>query len=1008
LAALTTLKAAKMPDTGPIEQLEALDASIQAMLARQPGVFELLRSRLLDQFPQLPAGLDIHQVSVDGRSLGHIIERCLGTGRGLDCSVPSVRLNYAANAELEPSMLVDSGLLTRFVGIFCSQFKRLYADTLTRFWLTHREQGSPVRLWLRQQRIAQLRLEASLRNLDDTLSTPAKTLLQLLFEYPDLRSRDALPASRQPEVFQLQLQNLETARALSLPGVFVVQARGGQGPTLIRTQAFGLEEFESRAALQEEFAERLDDERQGLALLQLFSRAEAAWLGEPDNLLFKPLSGDVFAKGVEDIVNWQHTHVDQALDELLKAPAPANLPNMEAHLRRAADVAPYLSRQALLRTRYAKLLEKHMPAWLRNANHQAITQIMLSLQELATALELAADRKLPTIAQFGDRPALLAYAREQLRQRIASDHSLQVDPDRISITVTRAVSTGPVMLPTNPTSSVPIRLKEQAGATLTLLPRSLTLSEQALENIGALDVDYWLTAHVSSRDGHRHAPLTPAYIKQIVRELDIGGGYHQHLAQRLLHSPEATWRMEHYRRITLARMHAEAIKGRFAGHFLPDRKERGFNWANNILQQPDRAGGRPLIDGHAIEVQQLLLEGATVRGLLVVGPASPASVPAILLYTPHAPDRRAWREFASRSEMFSTLANNEKLRDYLIQRVNVDAAASVRRKLGKQPFGALARLAIINGDFSSQSYQAEVRQALAETRAHSTSTAQINRETVWQTGLTALEIVSMALPSRAVLPLTLGHALWAFWDGIEALQREHRPAAIEHLMHSLSRLTQAGHALSGSPVLAKALRKIPVKAPSPVQPGLRSKGELTSLRYRVDSIYREGVYEQISEHEGPAQYYMEDKAGRRYQVLFDGERWHVVDARNPQAYFNPLVRRNAQGELEAIDDVRWLGVTPDLPELLDEFQVQRTGLAQLQPDELGIASDAGRSYLVLGHRLLMMRKSLLAHRYRLISPPHRQHPVSASVLLRYEAELGVWQAKVKQRGVASVWLPVSQ
>ena len=993
-----------MPDTGPIEKLEALDTSIQAMLARQPGVFDLLRSRLLDQFPHLPAGLDIRQVGVQGRSLEQIIESRWHTGSGLDFPHPQVALHYTLTGQAQSSLQVNSTLLSRFVDIFVTQFKRLYYDALTRFWLTHRENGIAVRGWLRQQRIEQLRLEASLRNLDDTLSTPAKALLQVLFDYPDAPRRTALASANQLVVFQMQLQNLETGRALSLPGVFVTQASSGRGPALIRSQAFGLEAFDSLAALHVEFAERLDDERQGRVLLQLFSRDQTAWLGEPDNLLFKPLDGDVFAQGVEDIVNWQKTHVDQAL----AAPGAAafvSLQALDSHLRRAADVAPYVSRQALLRTRYAKLLEKHMPSWLRNASPPAITLIMLSLQELATALELAADHPLPTITQFGDRPALLAYAREQLQQRIASDHALQVDPDRIRITVTRAVSTGPVMLPTNPNSSVAARARAQAGATLTLLPRTLTLSEQALENIGALDVDYWLSATVSTHDGQRYLPLTPAYVKRIVRELDIGGGYYRHLSQRLLHSPEAAWRQQHYRRISLARMHAEAIKARFAGHFLPDRQERGFHWAQSVLQQPERGSGRPRVDGHAIEVQQLLLNGATVRGVLVVAPPSPASVPALLVYTPHAPDRKAWREFSSRSQMFSTFQNDEKLRDYLLQRVAVHAAQALRLRLGKQPFGALVSLAVITGDFVSQAYNAEVRHALAETNAHSTSTAQANRETLWDVGLTTLEVVSMALPSKALLPLTLGHALWACWDGVEALQHNQRSAALEHLMHSISRLTQASHAISGSPMLAKALRRLPVKPPTPIQPGLRSKGELTNLRYRVDSIYREGVYEQVSEHDGPAQYFMEDKAGRRYQVLFDGERWHVMDARNPQAYFNPLVRRNAQGELEVIDDVRWQGATPDLPALLDEFVVQGISAAQLQPDELGMATVGGKLYLLLGKRIVLIRKSLLANRYRLISPAHRQHPVSASVILRYEAQSPGWQLKVKQRGVASVWLP---
>lgn len=71
--------------------------------------------------------------------------------------------------------------------------------------------------------------------------------------------------------------------------------------------------------------------------------------------------------------------------------------------------------------------------------------------------------------------------------------------------------------------------------------------------------------------------------------------------------------------------------------------------------------------------------------------------------------------------------------------------------------------------------------------------------------------------------------------------------------------------------------------------------DLAKLRYRIEGVHGEQVYEYISATPGPDRYFVKDSQGRVYNVHFDGQRWRALDPRQPDAYVQLPVKRLADG-----------------------------------------------------------------------------------------------------------------
>lgn len=843
---------------------------------------------------------------------------------------------------------------------------------------------------LRTLRAGQWQAEADLRLADQTLSPALHRLVSRIVTHPSAALRHGLPRAEQAEVKAVVLSASQPYWRSQLRSCLLITAADAEGEVLLFSLAHGLEGFSGLPALTRELAERLDDQVQGAALLDLLPVERQLQCRSAQTMTFATQEQDVFQHLLDAVIAHQRRALKNAW-HAAAAPGPA----IDLHSR--------LGNAGSLATRYSALLDRHMPPWFRSTPLQGLTQMMQSLQELASAIELASAPGLLTLQQFQQRHSLLDYCRRTLRQRLLNDHGHELDPDRIQVSTTLIHQGGPLAIPTNPGSSVPGRSRPQAGEVLIPVRQQRTLSEFALENVGLFDVDYWLSACITHSDGRAIPWLSANYVKRLVRELSVAGSYGQFLRRHLLHSPASHWRRQAYRDISGARMRAEAIKGRYAGYFRPDREERGYRWAMNVLEHPD-SSNRPAVSGQVLDVQQLLIAQATVQGVLMISPRDAQGVPSLLLYTPDAPDRKPWREFDDRRQLWQTLQQSPDLQAYFVDRLAQAAQPAARSLFANQHHQGQVQESVINADFFTQCYQAEVRHFISNAAAQGTSTGQLDAQHLWQGIWLILDLITVLLPSKVQVPLAFARCLWSIWEGLEDLPQADTAQTLEHFYNALSHATDGLAQLGGSALMRQTLRRLPGRVPKLISPNLATQVHPGRLRYRIDGHYHEGVYEQVSEYQGLSQYYIKDQADRYYRVSFDGSRWRIQDPRQPDAYLHLPVRRNAEGQWQYDAPVHWREGLPDLPRLIADSQLATPLLAT--PQANGLFSNAEGHYLQLGDRQLAVEPSLLANQYRLLLPEHLKGAIPTSISLRWQTPN--WHIRVRQTGRASDWLPLTE
>ncbi|MGH8483671.1 MAG: dermonecrotic toxin domain-containing protein, partial [Pseudomonas sp.] len=259
----------------------------------------------------------------------------------------------------------------------------------------------------------------------------------------------------------------------------------------------------------------------------------------------------------------------------------------------------------------------------------------------------------------------------------------------------------------------------------------------------------------------------------------------------------------------------------------------------------------------------------------------------------------------------------------------------------------------------------------------------------------------LVLPNRTMVALSIGRAIIEVWEGAEAFSHEDREGILRHAYNALSHANDAATSYVGSGFMRRALRGMPKRPPLPVPARYQVSAERSTLRYRIDGIYGEGVYEKPSAFEGLSQYFVQDKQGRYYKVSFDGQRWRAIDPEQPDAYLQ-LPLKHEDGDWLIDSPVIWIEGLPDLDAMLETCRL--VDLLDGQPVDggHGVYEDNGALYLQAGSRQLPLRRHLLAHHYHLIIPLAPHAPVLAWAVLRRDE--GQWRIRVRQTGRSSDWL----
>ncbi|MDD2050314.1 dermonecrotic toxin domain-containing protein [Pseudomonas putida] len=877
---------------------------------------------------------------------------------------------------------------------------------LAGFWSAAVIDGVTRKQQLITLRRNQLRAEIDLRVADQTLDAEHAWQIRTCLELPQSWQRRHLPPQQRPQVFRPLLESSRPNWRSYLHGTLVVIAGAPEGTLLEPEQtrgrallcslSHGIEAYASLAELHAELCERLDDPQQSKPLLHLFDPQEDAERARhAERLRYDWYAYDLLEEQIERLLGTQRQRLNNAWLQ-------AQQGELRARLDKAMSLKDDCGAQGALKTRYSLLLEKHLPSWLRQTSAQGLSHIMQTLQELVLVTEQAAAPGILDFTRFQQQHSLLAWTRTRLQARIRHDLGVTLAPEQVRVSITRARQTGPHLNPLNPSSHVTWQGMVRVGDELVeMITQTFPLDLLALNNLPWFDFDYWLTARISHAQGEAlPTALSPAYVKALVRDLNVGGRYAEFLYTQLIDSRAGRWRTQAHARISRARMRAEAAKARYAGHFTEDRRERGYRWVTAVLDAPDN-GNRPQVEGHSIEVRQLLIKGHTLQGVLLLN-AQEQSIPSFVLYTPDAPDRRSWREYSSVRELLRALRASPPLRQYITHRLSQLDPASIERLLTKGRLGPHFSKPAISGDLFFAYYMAEVRGLLAAVSASSRTTAEVNLQSVIDAAWLVVDLISLVLPNRAMVALSIGRLALEVWDGLEAYKQEDREGVLRHLYNALSHANDAATSYVGTGFMRRAIRGIPKRPPLPVPGRFQVNPETSTLRYRIDSIYGEGVYEHTSALEGLSQYYVKDNHGHYYKVSFDGQRWQAIDPEEPDAYIQLPLKRRENGDWFIDSPVIWHEGLPDLERLLADCRLSDPLAGQPVDGGHGVYEDDGQLYLQAGARQLPLRRHLLENHYHLIIPDAQRATVVAWAVLRWH--LGNWRIRVRQAGRSSDWL----
>lgn len=968
----------------PLASLDSLAPELRALLTPQPDFWALLRRRLGDALPEPFNQYPPDALYLDQAPLTGIIARCIG-----GAYTPAADGQYAGADGVHPLPANVFHALQRFARQFSENARQFWRDALPAFWdyplNTPTAPRARLAGWLQRQWRAQL----TVREPDATLPAPHLRLAQ-----------DAAAGT----VGWRAVLMLQTATGNQpLPGACVLAARNPlehtAEPVLLSTLAWAMEGFASWNALHQELAERLEDDIQGPALLSALAPAQRNAALATQALLPRPFTGPLFEQLATNLIDRQRNTVAHAWEQALPQFAEGEFFAANDTLKAGLALAPLLSTDAIIHTHYVHLLEQRMPTWLKALNDDEMLTLCLAKNELQVATLATQAKGLITLQRFGSRPALHRFARQALTDEL---HRLGITlaPERILITTVSARATGPLISPINPaeTGSTAGNSLGRTGDTIERVPRTRNLLELALENLSPLDKDYLLTATVLDDQGRAIAGLGKYQVRRIVRHANVGGSYQRYLQRQLRSGPQAGWRQQTYRALLRRKMHYEGLKAAYRGHLGASRALHpwieALVMAGDTLAAQDSAG--------PIHAWQLMLRATPVHGVYLFGPRPDHQPRPVLVYAPGNPNGQHWTLFPDRQHMARDWLAQAAVQNYLIRRTALAEHTALRKLFSdSQAMANLIEARPINGDFFANAYRSETRLMMANADALSTSNAEVDRATITDLALTLIELLTTVLPAKATAALSLSRAIWAgvqfFQELDQGPQQEQYP--LPHIVDFATHLLEATVALSTSPIMSKVIRRMSYRAglPIPVQYVARNEG--IYLRYRLEDERQGQVYEAQSAHGGHSDYYIEDRSGRRYEVLYDGEHWRVVDGRKPDALYKPVVKQNAAGDWEMVDLALWRGQLPDVPALLQRAAVPAApGLAQGQPSVID-----GQLYARFGDRMIALRTSLLPGRYTVVIPPGQRSDAPLTLKLR-QMPGGGWQAKARQNAMSSPWI----
>lgn len=422
-------------------------------------------------------------------------------------------------------------------------------------------------------------------------------------------------------------------------------------------------------------------------------------------------------------------------------------------------------------------------------------------------------------------------------------------------------------------------------------PPALSLADLAYRNIGDNDP---VRLKAVDRQGNPIAHLDDPTLRRLIRELDVHRRYPAYLETTLRTGIDANARRAST--VTAMRAHARLLanEARLAYYlpemrasFRPDHAYRGYQWVKAILDNP-AAAGRATVENHTLVVSQLTYRGAEVRDVFMIGVRNPQSVPAVILYTPDAPDGITFREFDNRQDAARRFLYAPAFREYLLDRLPLEHArvhangtrafagdrlanwvlggnAGGNYTFTAEPFGERQ----INGDIFHALYDTDVQ--LGQRNARWLTTSAGDAQGRWQDEFQRRMVVSVAELVKDVVtaPVHAAAAGWKLYDSVKAGDTRQSvvdfPSLYVASIWAAPGVQQFARAATGRGIIAGRFRVastiVDARAPAPQK-------VVFDAQYRAGNVRRLGRADEHGVYTIGGKTYI-DHDGAMYGVRFD-------------------------------------------------------------------------------------------------------------------------------------------
>ncbi|KFE50062.1 dermonecrotic toxin domain-containing protein [Pseudomonas syringae] len=501
-----------------------------------------------------------------------------------------------------------------------------------------------------------LRLELSIQRINGKISDQSLQMLEQVLDRPVFSLRQAF-GFQATEVSVPLLVYDSRQPPVVLSNTFVLQQPlYGDGKPLLWTAVAGLREFDSFTELELDLNARLafpGSRQRWLSLMNPVDREKISRYLKQGAAQHLTISlARVEGHFLEHLESGERQRqlltVDAAYEMALDWQVDAGL-FVSMLMSSALDDKAGTAIDAIGVQLELMVLSEHIPQWLSKATSHDLWKFRKLLVRFD---QLYSSRKLIPVVSSLDE-----YALDHLRQRLLQDFpSVQLDPDQISITLTRytAAPTGTGDIP----SSIP-------AATVVI---SESLTQFAINRFSCFQD---ATLRVSCDDGTPLPDsLDAAYIREMVRTLDVGAGYEQYLGETFSeNAPDYANRLSQFTEQAPYGLLLMAFRLKLQGKL----SSTAYDFVENVISMPDGLARLP-VDGRAITFSPLKLVAGNdsaagfVRAVYLITPADQTQGPWIL----HAPadDEFFLKEYAGQTEFLNALQTSTALQAMLNDRLD--------------------------------------------------------------------------------------------------------------------------------------------------------------------------------------------------------------------------------------------------------------------------------------------------------------------------------------------------